>query len=131
MKTNAEIGALIRAKREGLGMTRDELAKELGISASALAMYETGKRRPKQETGKTIADYFMIPASSLYFDDDDDGGVLLEDELEQIREDFRRNPELRTLHSLQRNLTRRELKQTEAFIRAIRSSRDYDGDDTP
>lgn len=57
--------------------------------------------------------------------------TLTEDEIIQIREDFRRNPELRTLHSLTRHVTKKEVKQIEAFIRAIRSSNDYEEDDTP
>ena len=61
----------------------------------------------------------------------DDDEIIPEDELMQIREDMRRNPELRTLHSMARNVTRGEIKQIEAFIRAIRTSNDYDETDTP
>ena len=34
---------------------RDDVAKDLGISSSTLAMYETGKRIPRDETKVKIA----------------------------------------------------------------------------
>lgn len=59
----------------------------------------------------------------------DDFGVPVDDELWQMREDMRRNPELRVLYDLQRNATKSELKQMQAFIKAIRSSNDKENDD--
>lgn len=52
-----------------------------------------------------------------------------DDELMQMREDMRRNPELRTLYDLQRKATKAELKQMQAFIKAIRSSNEPENDD--
>lgn len=59
----------------------------------------------------------------------DDLGIVADDELMQMREDMRRNPELRTLYDLQRKASKKELKQMEAFIKAIRSSNDHEDDD--
>lgn len=39
-------GDRLRAAREGLGMTQRELGRLVGISASAVGMYEGGRRRP-------------------------------------------------------------------------------------
>lgn len=52
--------------------------------------------------------------------------TVADDELWQMREDMRRNPELRVLYDLQRKATRQELRQMEAFIRAIRTGGDND-----
>ena len=49
-----------------------------------------------------------------------------DDEIMQMREDMRRNPELRVLYDLQRKATKQELRQMEAFIRAIRSGNETD-----
>ena len=61
----------------------------------------------------------------------DDLGIVADDELMQMREDMRRNPELRTLYDLQRKATKAELKQMEAFIKAIRSTGDDTENDDP
>ena len=61
----------------------------------------------------------------------DDLGIVADDELMDLREDLRRNPELRTLYDLQRKATKAELKQMEAFIKAIRSANDDTENDDP
>lgn len=61
----------------------------------------------------------------------DDLGIMADDELWQMREDMRRNPELRVLYDLQRKATKSELKQMTAFIKAIRSSNEAEDDDDP
>lgn len=42
------------------GKSQDDLAKELGISRSCLANYETGKRQPDNEMLVKIADIFHV-----------------------------------------------------------------------
>ena len=59
----------------------------------------------------------------------DDLGIVADDELMQMREDMRRNPELRVLYDLQRKASKKELKQMKAFIKAIRSSNDQEDED--
>lgn len=38
---------IIAARRNALGLSQQELAEELGVSQSAVAMWETGKRKPR------------------------------------------------------------------------------------
>lgn len=59
----------------------------------------------------------------------EDFGILADDELWRMREDMRKNPELRVLYDLQRKATKSELKQMTAFIKAIRSSNEPENDD--
>lgn len=59
----------------------------------------------------------------------EDISIVADDELMQMREDMRRNPELRVLFNLQRKATKSELKQMTAFIKAIRSSNETEDDD--
>lgn len=40
------LGNRIKSQREYLGLTREELAKKIGVSYSAIAMYERGEREP-------------------------------------------------------------------------------------
>lgn len=42
-------------------------AAEIGISKSALAMYEKDRRIPRDETKKQIADYYGVSILELFF----------------------------------------------------------------
>lgn len=53
------------------GMTQDDLANAIGITASAIGMFENGKRRPKDEVAEAIADVFNIPKWAIYFSEDE------------------------------------------------------------
>lgn len=46
--------------------TQDELADRLGISRSAISMYERGEREPDFETLEMIADFFNIDMNYLH-----------------------------------------------------------------
>lgn len=46
-------------------LSQSELAEKLGISASAVSMYEVGKREPDFETEEKIADYFNTNLNTL------------------------------------------------------------------
>lgn len=69
--TNKEIGKKIRAMRLSRGMTQDELADAIGMSASAVAMYEAGRRRPKDDAAEALADTFNVPKWSIYYREDE------------------------------------------------------------
>jgi putative transcriptional regulator len=47
--------------------SREEVAKALGISVSALQMYENAKRVPKDEIKLKIANYYGVPVESIFF----------------------------------------------------------------
>lgn len=61
--TTAEKLVKARGKR-----SREEVAVALGISASAVAMYETGARVPRDEIKVRIADYYGRTVQELFFD---------------------------------------------------------------
>ena len=44
-----------------------EVAEALGISASAYAMYETGKRVPRDDLKVAIAKYFNTTVSYIFY----------------------------------------------------------------
>ncbi|MDR1891828.1 MAG: helix-turn-helix transcriptional regulator [Oscillospiraceae bacterium] len=48
------------------GLTQDELAVALGMSKSAISMYENGNREPDFETLEAIADYFNVDMNQLH-----------------------------------------------------------------
>jgi DNA-binding XRE family transcriptional regulator len=52
----------LRGKR-----SQREVAEALGISVSALAMYETGERVPRDQVKVKIANYFKKPIHTIFF----------------------------------------------------------------
>ena len=47
--------------------TRAEVAAAIGISQSALAMYETGRRMPRDEIKVLLAQFFETTVGHLFF----------------------------------------------------------------
>lgn len=50
--------------------TQETVAKAVGISTSALAMYECAQRVPRDEIKLALANYFGVSIQSLFFDDE-------------------------------------------------------------
>lgn len=48
--------------------SRDEVAKSLGISVSAIQMYENAERIPKDEIKIKIASYYQKTVQEIFFD---------------------------------------------------------------
>lgn len=47
--------------------TQEKVASDCGISTSALAMYETGKRMPRDEIKVKLARYYNTTVEELFF----------------------------------------------------------------
>ena len=58
-------GARLRALRRQHGETQPELAKLLGLSRSAVSMYESGEREPKYELLTVIAAHYDVELDYL------------------------------------------------------------------
>lgn len=56
---------VLRLLRDREKLTQTEMAEKLGISRSAVGMYEQGKREPDFEIEEKIADYFNVTLDYL------------------------------------------------------------------
>lgn len=61
------IGERIKELREKLGFTCEEFCENVGISRSALSMYETGQRIPRDEIKLKIARCLGVSIEFLFF----------------------------------------------------------------
>lgn len=61
----AEIGKRLRAIRGDKTLT--EVASAIGISVSAMTMYECGERIPRDEIKVKLAEYYGVSVESLFF----------------------------------------------------------------
>ena len=62
-----QVGKRMKDLREGRNMSQAALAEAVGISISAVAMYEAGNRIPRDEVKIRIADYYRVPVESIFF----------------------------------------------------------------
>jgi len=59
------LGARIAALRREAGLNQAQLAQQLGISPSAMGMYEQGRREPSMETVVAMARVFGVTTDYL------------------------------------------------------------------
>ena len=59
----------IKCKRESAGWTQARLARKLGISRATVAMWETGKSRPRYDMLPKIARLLGCTIDELYADE--------------------------------------------------------------
>lgn len=64
---NKTIGEILIELRLNKGKSRAEVASDLGISKSAIAMYELGKRIPKDDVKIKFAKYYGKSVATIFF----------------------------------------------------------------
>ena len=62
-----EIGIRLKKCREKTGKSLVETAEKLGVSSSALSMYESGERIPRDNIKIRLAQYYKVPIQTLFF----------------------------------------------------------------
>jgi transcriptional regulator with XRE-family HTH domain len=65
MKSRDRLGAYLKERREALGFTQRELARQLGVKASHVAFLESGRRRPSLSLITRLADTLGIDHQEL------------------------------------------------------------------
>ena len=61
----AKFAKVFKSLRTQHKLTQQELATKLGVSRSAIGMYENGEREPDFETLEAIADFFNVDMDYL------------------------------------------------------------------
>ena len=64
---SVKIGSRLRAIRTERGESVEYLAKSIGVSNSAIGMYEGGQRVPRDEIKIKIAEHFNMPVELIFF----------------------------------------------------------------
>lgn len=115
------IGKRIYALRTNAGETQDEAAEAIGISHVALARYENGQRMPKLNILTSIAQHYGISVDNL-IGNDNNKTPQTDDDLWNLREQLRRDPERQILFSLARDADISEVRQAVAIIDALKKT---------
>lgn len=113
------IGSRIKTMRMSRGLSRPELARRIGISVSAISMWENDARRPTFEMMDALADEFNVPLAAIL---NDEKQQQEDDELWELRETMRQNPNMRVLFRTAKKATPKQLKQAIAVLEALKAS---------
>ena len=118
---------LVRLRKQDK-LTQEEAARRMGITRSALAMYETGKREPDFETMELIADFYNVNMDTLYgrpisdlkrkesqAQDLVNGDPELTEILQRIKDD----PNTRMMFSLTKNATPEDVEKAVKIIQTL------------
>lgn len=62
----SEFHNVLKSLRQEDNLTQKELGKKLGLSGSAISMYERGEREPELEVLEIIADFFNVSIDYLH-----------------------------------------------------------------
>lgn len=114
----------LRTYRKNAGMSQAELASKVGISKSAVSMYERGNREPEIELLEKLADCFGVSVSALIGREEAHELVNDDPELTAYLQELRDRPELRMLFSLARDATVEDVKAAVRIIEALRETHD-------
>ena len=100
-------------------MTQAKLAEALGISKSAVSMYERGNREPELDLLEKIADTFSVSVNTLLGRQSEDY-VNFDPELTEYLQALLERPEMRMLFSVTKNATRDDVEAAVKIIEALR-----------
>ena len=64
---SSSIGETLKALRQAKGKSLTEAAREIGITPSALANYESNIRVPRDNIKVAISDYYKKPIQKIFF----------------------------------------------------------------
>lgn len=111
----------MRALRKQKKMTMKELGRRVGVSESAISMYETGKHEPDILTMQLIADELGVSVDCLLGHD-----VPTEEQEESwaVREQLRRDPNMRVLFDAASRATPEQLKAAAAMLKSFQGDAD-------
>lgn len=124
---NITVGQKIKTGRMSRKMTQAELAVALGVSPSAVGMWEQDRREPDLDTMEALADVFNVPMSYFVSADDihHDDGTMTKKDYERL-EALHQNPRLGLLFDRVKDLDDEDIQFMEKYANAILKERDGD-----
>lgn len=118
-----EFAQLLSKLMNERALTNYQLAKDLDIHPTTVANWLDGKT-PRKKTLAVLSDYFGVSVDYLLGNEDAAAVYEDDDELNEILEDVRRNPELRAMFSITKKATPEQVRQYIKVIKALRGGDD-------
>lgn len=113
---------------EQKGVSASKVLTDINMGRSSFTNWKNGSE-PSNATKKKIADYFGITVKELTSGETEKAPteeVEADNEMIELLEDVRRNPDLKVLFSLGKNANVKELKQYIDVIKAMKGSSEFE-----
>lgn len=114
----------LKELRERRGLSQVALADKLGVSKSAVSMYERGERNPDFETLEIIADFFNVDMNYL-LGKDDGSTYYLDPEAAEMAKEIFEDPNLRILFDASRKVSKEDLQLVVDMVKRLKKEDDY------
>lgn len=127
------LGENLRKAREEKGLTQAEVAKLLDMSASAIGMYEQGRRDPDTDTLKKLAELYEVSTDYLLGCTDDpspkqdDRQHVNDDEALEYLDELHKRPEMKALFQVSRKATKEDIETAITIIEALKKKGEEEG----
>ena len=120
---------IFRKIREQSGLTQQQMADKLGVSRSAIGMYENGEREPNFETLELIADTFNVDMNYLLGKNPTTEVIpdrySLDDDARDMAQFMYENPEYKVLFDASRKVKKEDID----FVKQMIDRMSNKGDD--
>ena len=113
----------IRELRKAHGWTMKQLGAMIGVAESTVSLYETGKREPDNETIMKLADLMGVSLDYLMGREEQETD---KDDVWELREQLRRDPDMRVLFSAARTASPDHIRAAAAMLKALKETENAD-----
>jgi transcriptional regulator with XRE-family HTH domain len=110
-------------------MSQEDLAKDTGLTRSAIGMYEGGNREPNFDTLELLADYFNVDIDYL-LGKETRSTYYLNPETAKLAQEAFDDPDVRILLDAKRNLSPEDLQFVINLVKKLKKDDNHDQDDT-
>ncbi|MCD8396128.1 MAG: helix-turn-helix domain-containing protein [Lachnospiraceae bacterium] len=110
------------------GVTAYKVAKEAGVTQTALSNWKSGKSTPTTKTLQRIADYFGVTIDYLMTGkkSEDSPGYYLNDDAREYAQFLFENPEYKVLFDASRKVKKEDIQFVKEMIDRVRGGDAYE-----
>lgn len=119
-----DAGAKIREVRKSRGMSQDELAELANLNRVTVTKYEAGRVEPGAQALVRIADALDVSVDELLGRTEPSATMKEENDIWEIREQLRRDPNTRLLFSAAKNAQPSHIRAAAAMLKALEPQED-------
>ena len=127
--------SVLKILRNSNNLTQDMLAQKLGLSRSAIGMYEKGSREPDYETLEKIADFFnvdidyllgrtlkttLLPENIKQGDFNQEQSYYTNPETQKIAQEIFDNPDLKMLFDTTKDCSPEDMKKVISMVKIFK-----------